>query len=375
MTNTTAATGDPTTCAAFSAGWTIAQLHGPILSRPNPSDVPLPTVRELARDDRITLTLDELDTLFDGPLATPLTAKAGQAAITTAAVRGVGDPKKPVQLDNFRTAIEQLHRLLLERLTVADASLGSAYSLGRSLSDTCWLTHTSVDFEREFNKYRRSHLQAWLADLAPRLPHLAAPAVASSLDRWAGWLDVNRRLNWQTDGRAVQNAARAQGDQWRSLLAGDREPTALLTPEGYVQAGQDALHRAGSIIRRLAANFWVPLVAVLAVTAIAVVVSLRYSNGTAKVWTSIVSLAAGVGITGKSIQSGVKGLAADASKPLLELVDSDAIAWAATILPGLNASPTQRRRLRQLGVAPPSATLATSSPPAAVPAIRSDRAP
>ncbi len=53
MTTSNAAPNSPTVCAAFSAGWLIAQLHGPILTRPVTAEAPLPTVRELGRADRV----------------------------------------------------------------------------------------------------------------------------------------------------------------------------------------------------------------------------------------------------------------------------------------------------------------------------------
>jgi hypothetical protein len=354
MTTTNAAPNDPAVCAGFSAGWLIAQLHGPILTRPVTAEAPLPTVRELARADRVALTFDQLDALLAGPLGSPLAPQHGQPVVTTETLRGAWNADKPDSLDDLQTAVRKLHAALLERLTVADSAVGSAYSLGRSLSDSCWLPHTRDDFEHEFNKYRLANLQSWLADLAPRLPRLAAAAVSAGLDHWAAWLSVHGNLDWNSDGPAVQNAARAQGERWRSLLAGDKEPASLLSPEGYVEAGEAALRRAGTIIRRAVVAFWIPLAVVGLATALALFLSIRYSSGTAKVWTSIVSLAAGLGVTGKGLQSATKRLAADASKPLLELADGDAIAWAATCLPAITTSRGQQRRLRQQGVAPSS---------------------
>ena len=351
---TTAPPADPAVNAGFSAGWLIAQLHGPILTRPVTASAALPTVRELARADRIALTFDQLDALLTGPLASKLPTQHGHHAVTTDALRSAWSSEMPNNLDDLRTAVETMHRALLARLTVANGTVGSAYSLGRSLSDTCWLPHNRDDFATQFNKYRLANLQGWLADVAPHLPKLVAGAVSAGLDHWAAWLSVHNDLDWNADGRTVENAARAQGEHWRSLLAGDKDPISLLSPEGYVEAGEAALRRAGAIIRRAAAAFWMPLAVVAAATVLVLGLSLYYSAGTAKVWTSLASIAAGLGVTGKSLQTAAKRLASDASKPLLELADSDAIGWAATYLPAVNTTRTQQRHLRRHGIASPS---------------------
>jgi hypothetical protein len=66
--------------AAFSAGWLVAQIHGPILDRPVVSESPLPTVNELGRPNRIALTLDQLDAILADPIAT--VPPAGDESVT-----------------------------------------------------------------------------------------------------------------------------------------------------------------------------------------------------------------------------------------------------------------------------------------------------
>jgi len=339
--------------AAFAAGWLVAQLHGPILTRPVKSPSHLPTMNELGRADRVNLTFNELHHLISGPLATQLTPEGDEDAITIESVRAAWDPGHPSHYEPLKSAIEKLHIQLLERLTVADRILGSAYSTGRSLSDTCWLPRSKADFDYMFNKYRLANIQGWLSDIAPALPKLSAPAVSQSLDHWVSWLAVHKKLRWDKDGVAVETAARAQGEHWRALLSGDKDPASLLTPDGWVQAGEAALRRAGEIIRRIAIDFWVPLLIVALATALAVAAAIRYSEGTAKFWAAAVSLASGLGVTGKSIQATAKRLASDASKPLLDLADADAMSWAVTWLPSIDNDWRNKRRLRQLGVAPP----------------------
>jgi len=355
--------------AAFAAGWLVAQLHGPILTRPVKSPSHLPTMNELGRADRVNLTFNELHHLISGPLATQLTPEGDEDAITIESVRAAWDPGHPSHYEPLKSAIEKLHIQLLERLTVADRILGSAYSTGRSLSDTCWLPRSKADFDYMFNKYRLANIQGWLSDIAPALPKLSAPAVSQSLDHWVSWLAVHKKLRWDKDGVAVETAARAQGEHWRAALLRrverlvgvlqqllrrhpvvrrDGDPDA-----GAHEAGEAALRRAGEIIRRIAIDFWVPLLIVALATALAVAAAIRYSEGTAKFWAAAVSLASGLGVTGKSIQATAKRLASDASKPLLDLADADAMSWAVTWLPSIDNDWRNKRRLRQLGVAPP----------------------
>jgi hypothetical protein len=365
MTTTPTTAPDPAdtaVSAAFSAGWLIAQLYGPIMKRDDKADTrhPLPTVRELGRTDRIALACDELDALIAGKLNSALTANNATAP-STAAVKSAASTLVPPTA--FNAAVVALHVQLLKTLTVADGGYGTAYSLGRSLSDTCWLPKEQSDYERQFNKYRLSNLQSWLSGISHRLPDQTAGAVAAGLDHWAAWLDVRQDIDWTKDQTTIENATRAQGEKWRGLLAGETKASSLLTPEGYIVAGEAALHRASAIIRRTVRHFWVPLVIVFALVALIVVLAIVYGDGATTVWTSIVSIAAGFGVTGKSLQSTAKSLASDASKPLLQLAEVDAIGWAATTLPAITTPRPKQRALRRLGVEPPSTLLASAAVP------------
>ncbi len=332
----------------------MSQLHGPILDTRPTARVPLPTVNELGRGDRVELAIEQLEALMTEHLAGPLEPPKDQQPVTTGELRSAWKAAAPPFAD-FRRTLGSLHVRLLTRLSVADRRLGSAYSLGRSLSDTCWLPEDKDDFDRLFNKYRLARLKGWLTNLAPpALPALTTEAVSQGLDHWAAWVTVNSGANWTTQLETVRYAARAQGDQWRALLAGDKDPRQFLTPESYVQAGEAALRRAGKIVQRVVAHFWVPLLAVMLAMGAALYLAINYASGTAKFWTSLVSLAAGLGVTGKSLQASARQLATDAGRPLLELAEADAIGWNATLLPAVPPGWKQQRQLRQLGVAPPS---------------------
>ena len=334
---------DPAVAAAFSAGWLVAQLHGPMQTAPLSGTAALPTARELCRADRVRLALDELDTLLGGPLADVV---AGDIAITTPSDRGGSD-------DTFVKHLEALHIELLIRLTVAGHRLGDAYSLGRSLSDTCWLPCSKDDFRREFTRTRLGRLQGWLTDLSGDLPPCAAAVVAQSLDHWADWVAVHADLDDREWLRRVAPAAKAQGDHWRSLLVGDKDPAALLTPEAYVQAGEQALQRATKIVWSVIRHLRGVLVVVAVAMAAAMAVALRYAGGTAKVWGSLVPLAAGFGVTGAKIRSTALSLGKDVGTPLLNLAEVDAMGWTVTWLPAVADDARHRKQLRARGVAAP----------------------
>jgi len=351
--------------SAFTVGWLIAELHGPKTTAGRAAARgPLPTVNELGRADHIELALQQLDALLLQPLGAAVAPHGSDRPVSTTTLHNLGKAH-PFDPAAFCAAVEQIHTDLLIRLTVADRRLGSAYILGRSLFDTCWLARTRADFVEKFNKYRLSNLQSWLGDLAGGLQPLSAAAVSQSLGHWAAWVEeVNDQATWDRYGPSVQRAARAQGEHWRALLAGDTSPKSLLTPEAFVEAGEAALRRAVTILRGIVVHFWAPLLIITLLTAVSVAIVLADAAGTARVWGSLVTLAAGFGVTAKSAQSTAKSLASEASAPLLQATQADAIGWAVTWLPDVPLTSQQAAALRKRGVAPPEVTKqAATAPP------------
>jgi hypothetical protein len=342
--------------AAFSAGWLVAQLHGPILERPVVSESPLPTVNELGRPNRIALTLDQLDAILADPIATVL--PAGDESVTATALRAAWNPAKPGETEALRIAAETLHIQLLMCLEVGDAAAGAAYMLGRSLSDTCWLPRDRDSFDREFEKFRIANLQRWLSQIEADLPTHAAQAVSEGLDRWVAWLTIHTEAaTWSEHQSVIERAVRAQGERWRALLSGDVDAVAGLTPEAWVWAAEAALHRASRLVRRTAAHFWGALLGLGLATAATLAVIFVFTAGAAKAWGTALSLAASVGITGTSLKAAAKRLAVGATTPFLNAVETDAIVWATTCLPPVVDDSKKRRRLNKLGVAPPASGL------------------
>lgn len=339
--------GPETVTAAFATGWLVAQLHGPL-----PEATPqltgngplgLPSAAQLGRADGVKLATRELDRQLHGPLGPYL-----RPGITVAGIGAPGD-------DGYQSRVLSLHLNLLEDLTVVGRPQGAAYSLGTSLASICNEPHSKERFAEAFASQQLAVMQGWLSDIAGSFAPTKTPqVVAQSLDHWSAWLAVDPVQTWTAGTLAtVQAAVRHQGEHWRSLLVGATDPAEGLSPAAWVQAGQTALRRAGGVLRGLLARFWVPILMIVAITAGAVLLGIHYGRGTAKVWTSLVSAAAGMGLTGKSIQSGLKRLASSKERPLVDLAEVDAMSWAATWLPNLPVGRVDAYKLRSVDTSPP----------------------
>jgi hypothetical protein len=144
-----------------------------------------------------------------------------------------------------------------------------------------------------------------------------------------------------------------QGDVWLMLLMGELETRGLLTPEGYVAAGEAALRRTGAIVRGILRHYWLGLLAIAAALGGALFLAARYLEGAGKVWTSIAAIIGGLGISAQTIASTSSRLAAEAEKPVFAVAEEDVMAWAITTMPPLHhLSHRGVRYLRRANVAP-----------------------
>ncbi|MGH9094448.1 MAG: hypothetical protein ACRDXE_04745 [Acidimicrobiales bacterium] len=338
---------DPAVVGAFAAGWLVAQLHRSLLEAPSHAagDGPLglPSAGQLNRSDGVKLAIRELDRLVQGPL--------GPSLRPGTTVTGIGAPDDA----GYDGRLLTVHTSLLEDLTFAGHQHGAAYSLGTSLAHICSQPESKEHFQRAFAKQQLAVMQGWLNDIAGSFASACTTQVVSqSLDHWSAWLAVDPVAAWTSDTLAiVQAAVRQQGEHWRALLSGEMDPASGVGPSAWIQAGQAALRRASAVARGVVARFWVPIAVILAVTAGAVFLGIHYGRGTARVWTSLLSAGAGLGLTGKSVQSGLKRLASSHEKPLVDLAEVDAMSWAATWLPDLPISRVDAYRLRSTGTSPP----------------------
>ena len=310
---------------------------------------------------------------------------------------GVGEPQ------TRQATLEMLNFQILTALTDMQPALQLAYQLGRSLRDTAnppLKLEAAADAKtqvatggakaaeaasgppedvtikilaEQLDHGRIAKLQEWLATLSPEFPKLTAAVVAGSLGRWSDLAAVTVGANTTTrqarTGRLGQpklpeqhkqtQIAKSmrmyllpQGDVWLMLLTGELATSGLLTPEGYVTAGEAALRRSGKIIRGILRHYWFGVLCVVAALGFTLFLAATYLHGGSKVWTSIAAIVSALGVSGQTIASKSARLTAEAAQPVLAMADEDAMAWAITTLPPLDLTFTGVRHLRRAGVAP-----------------------
>ncbi len=142
-----------------------------------------------------------------------------------------------------------------------------------------------------------------------------------------------------------------QGDLWLMLLTGTRTTSGLLSPEGYVAAGELALRRSAAIIRRVLQHYWAAVLIGAIALGVVLYLAANYLGGAAKVWTSIAAIAGSLGISARAIASTTARLAAEAERPVFAIAEEDAMAWAVTTMPPLRLRLVRVRQLRKAGIA------------------------
>ncbi|HTS96437.1 MAG TPA: hypothetical protein VMI33_07435 [Streptosporangiaceae bacterium] len=346
----------------FSLGWLMAQLFGPLQHRQGGGTTAhLPAVAELAAGDQIQLAFVQLKDLL-GPYPS-LTSED----VTTAWESGGHEA--------FTAAITALHLELLTQLA-GNPGQSNAYQLGRALSDMCWLPSQEAGadlFLHEFNRYRLATLQTWLAQAGDALAALPAATVSRSLQNWQDWADVNAsriKDTWPTAQQPVIAALRTQARAWHAQLAGQSDMTGPVSPDAWVHAGQSMLRTSRALTLTAARRFW-PIVAVLAAaTGGLLYLAITSSSGTARVWTSLVTVAAGLGVTGGSVRAAARRAASGFEQAISQAASLDARAWSITWLPTLPQGPLRRYRLASRGVEAPHSRNGLEIPASSAPGPR-----
>jgi hypothetical protein len=335
---------------ALYAGWTMAVLYGTIPLAPANRPSQLPTVNELIPEQRRELELARLQYLLTG-----LLPDFADSARISRVPRGDDDQ----QQRRRRSALESLNLSILTALTATRPELQLAYELGRSLRDTANPPGGDADLGTQLGRQRVARLQDWLVTLSPEFPPLTAAVVAASIGRWSEVAAVTV----DTSGSARNHRTQAptaetlysyllqQGDVWLMLLIGELQTAGLLTPEGYVSAGEAALRRSGAIVRGILRHYWFGLLCVAAALGGTLFLAARYLDGAGKVWTSIACIAGALGVSIQTIASTSARLAAEAERPVFAMAEEDAMAWAITTMPPLTLAARSVRRLRRAGVA------------------------
>ena len=365
-----AAVGLSTVQLALYAGWTMAVLYGGIPAAPAGRPPELPTANELPAPARRNLEVIRLRHLLAGLVP-------GFAGLERLDHVDTSDGTEHAQLRSAQ--LELLNVAILNALTGKPAQQQLAYDLGRSLRDTANPAaappagdHAATDpMVYQLAHGRIAKLQEWLATLSEVLPDKTAAVVAASLGRWSdfatlafGTKDAAKpspsRLRRARDRTPVAASMRlyllSQGDIWLMLLTGEQATDGLLTPEGYVAAGEAALHRSGVIVRGVIRHYCAVLLSIAAALGGVLYLAVTYLGGAGKVWTSIAAIAASLGVSGQTVASKTSRLASEAAKPVLTMSEEDAMAWAITSLPAARFTFRGVRKLRRAGI-PPTAAL------------------
>lgn len=349
---------DPLTAIqlALYTGWTMAVLYGNLQDQPD-DVLELRTVNELQPPDRRELELARIGHLL-GELSCVPAIRPSDLMAQVPAGAADANALSPNLMD--------LHRAILEALTASPPDVLLAYQLGRSLRDTvnpplmpaADAKPQVPALARQFSRERIATMQEWLATLADQLPRHAASVVATCLGRWSEFVAVTVGTNSQIKSR--QRAAfeatmcqylLPQGDTWLMLLTGAR-PMAWPSPEAYVAAAEEALHRSAITVRQVLKHYW--FAAIIVAAAVGGVLYLTISNlaGAAEVWTSIATVGGGVGISANAVTSTTRRLAAEAGGPVFAVAEEDAMAWAVTTMPKVDLNGRGVRKLRKAGIAP-----------------------
>ena len=378
---------------ALYAGWTMALLYG-VIEPPAESPWELPTVHELPEGQRRELELLRLGSLLARLARLPECDGSGLPT----QVPGIDDSAP------YSPALAAFNQEILDALATAAPELQRAYELGRSLRDTVnpprdpkAATPPPDALAGQLSHWRVSTLQEWLVTLAAEFPQYTGAIVAASLGRWSdfaavtlgtpaaptgagaqpagtgtqttgavkqagtgrqGWLTKPGRLRGETQtdlAERMYDYLLPQGDVWLMLLTGARSTDGLLTPEGYVAAGEAALRRSARIVRRVIQHYWPVLAIIAAALGGLLFLAITSLGGAAKVWTTIATVAGSLGISARTIMSTVARLASEAEKPVLTAAEEDAMAWAITTLPRVSLNTRGVRQLRRAGIAPTSA--------------------
>jgi hypothetical protein len=353
----------------FSLGWLMARLFGPLEQPDLQTWTHLPAVSELGADHYVDLALVELAELLS------LLSSGPSDAGVQAAWKADGHA-------GFTAAVGELHLEILQALAVDHPHLG-AYELGRALSDTCWLPGQMAGQPdggkfvlAGFGRQPMAALQTWLAQASAVLPPQSAATVSRSLQNWQDWADVNADViqgSWTGQASPVSvpvlQALHTQGAVWYALLSGGTDMDGQLNVDAWVRAGQSIAKTTGQLVRTILRRFWPAVVILVVATAGLLFLAIDKSAGTAKVWTSLLTVAAAFGVTGASVRAASKKAADGLEQDVEHAAALDARGWSVTWLPALSQGLTKRGRLARRGVAAPQirSNLENAAPPALKP--------
>ncbi len=336
-------------CTAVALGWQMAELfhepraqttEGPVPAAGSPSpraatplaarsttEKPdLPGVGKLRSKERRALRVAQLAHGLD--LLSEATADEEVQAIRDLMREDAERERVPADL---RTR----HVALLSALTVADFRLGKAYGLGRALFEVCREGQDADALQKHLGDAHLRKMIAWCADLKSVLPDHAAQAVVGSLRRWQSW---SREKPWTPlPNPDFERCLRRQGERWRAILTGEKDPRDALTIATYIQAGEELLSDAARVGAGFAKRFWLLLLLAAALLIGGIVAAIFSSSALG----GLAAIAASLGITWKTATPTLSKLASDLSGPLwgAELDAAITVAVTDSMVPASETTP------------------------------------
>ena len=260
----------------------------------------------------------------------------------------------------------QANLQILEWLAGAGRDYGIAYQLGRSLRDTTDPPAPGDGAARDalveqFSRTRVSVIQDWLSTLLPYLPANSATIVNVSIGRWSDLIGaifdksrpgrLRRGQSEQAVAETLTKSLLPQGDAWINLLVGAESSQGLLTPEGYVAAGEAAFSRSARVVKKLAGHYWWVLLILVIVLGAFLYFAASGLRGAGRAWTQIFAVLSVITAAVRGAATAVARFSGQAEKPLFGLEEIDAMAWAVTTLPaGLKLDHAGVKALRRAGI-------------------------
>ncbi|HTX85208.1 MAG TPA: hypothetical protein VME44_23740 [Streptosporangiaceae bacterium] len=270
--------------AAFALGWRLAELYvRDLVPAPGSAagDAPLPDhlpgVSQMSHHEQAVVVLEKA-----GAALAAVEAVLGTALPGLGAVRAALD-RPGHHRDDVRRAIMAAYLDIRDPLLGAAPLAAVSYGLGRLLADTIYLprSHQPDTFTGQFGKYRLATGCSWLDDLSTAFPHRAAAAVRTSLQKWEGWVAAQQSggstPDPETFGEPALRALHCQGEMWRRLLTGEKDPMQLLDSGDYVAAGEQLLKRGRQIGRHFLWHWWPVIIVFIASTAAAIWAAITYA--------------------------------------------------------------------------------------------------
>lgn len=343
--------------SAFSLGWVMAQLFDArrliadeLFSPPFNPSVQLPLIADLNLARRRELALADL-----GDLLRTVAPNVPDEKLASVKAAGLASS---VDEGVLAVRLQDLHQAVLDQLVASDQQV-SAYQLGLTLSDTCWLPTVAGGAQTFMVMFQRgpvAALKAWLASAGDTIPAGSAGIIGHSLDNWQDWIEVNAQAisgNWSGQADAVIQALRIQSMTWHSVLVGDPQTSATPSMNAWLEASSAVVRAARKVTVSVLRRFWWVLLLILALIAGVLALVIVSLHGASRVWTSILWVGGTAGITGAGLLSAVGKALTGVGSEVWVAARADAAAWNATWLPTLKQSGGQRRSLYRAGVAPP----------------------